>query len=50
MEKVTRQSLTDIEYLTLLGMCQWVFNSNVHFIITLIDKEHHAVTEEIKTL
>jgi len=43
---LTRQSLTDKEYLTLLGICQWVFNSNCHFIIEMIDREHHAQSDE----
>jgi hypothetical protein len=38
---LTRQSLTDDEYLILLGICQWVFNSNCSFIIEMIDSEHH---------
>ena len=46
MEKLTRQSLTDNEFLYLLGVCQWVFNSNVSFIIEMIDKEHHNNSEE----
>lgn len=43
---ITRQSLTDDEYLHLLGVCQWVFNSNAHFIIEMIDKEHHGNSAE----
>jgi len=42
MNHLTRQSLTDEAYLTLLGICLWVFNSNCHFIIEMIDREHHA--------
>lgn len=43
---ITRQSLTDDEYLYLLGVCQWVFNTNAHFIIEMIDKEHHGNSDE----
>ena len=39
--KETRQSTSDEELLYLLGICQWVFNSNCGFIIEMIDKEHH---------
>jgi len=38
---LTKQSLTEKEYLYLLGVSQWVFNSNCHFIIEMIDNEHH---------
>lgn len=43
---ITRQPLTDDGYLHLLGICQWVFNSNTHFIIEMIDKEHHGNSVE----
>lgn len=43
---MTRQSLTDDEYLSLLGICQWVFNSNIHFLIEMIDEEHHGNSTE----
>ena len=46
MNKITRQSTTDEEFLYLLGVCQWVFNSNCHFIIEMIDKEHHNNSDE----
>ena len=39
---LTRQSLTDSDLLILLGISQWVFNSNCHFVIEMIDKEHHG--------
>jgi len=45
-KKITKQSLTDDEYLHLLGICQWVFNSNSHFIIEMIDQEHHGNSME----
>ena len=41
MNKITRQSISDDEFLYLLGVCQWVFNSNCNFIIEMIDNEHH---------
>lgn len=37
----TRQSLSSNKYLELLGISNWVFQSNVGFIIEMIDKEHH---------
>lgn len=39
--ELTNQSLTDDELLWLIGVAFWVFNSNVHLIIELIDREHH---------
>lgn len=45
MGKITRQSTTDDEFLYLLGLSIWVFNSNCHFIIEMIDKEHHNNSE-----
>ena len=39
---LTRQSLSSDEYLELLGISNWVFQSNVSFIIEMIDKEHHS--------
>lgn len=38
---LTRQSLSSNKYLELLGISNWVFQSNVGFIIEMIDKEHH---------
>ena len=38
---LTNQSLSSDEYLELLGISNWVFQSNVGFIIEMIDKEHH---------
>lgn len=46
MEILTKQSITDEEFLYLLGVCQWVFNSNCSFIIEMIDKEHHNNSNE----
>lgn len=46
MSKITRQSTSDDEFLYLLGMSQWVFNSNCGFIIEMIDKEHHNNSNE----
>lgn len=46
MKNLTRQSLSDDELLYLIGVSQWVFNSNLHFIIEMIDKEHHNNSEE----
>lgn len=46
MDNITRQSISDEEFLYLLGACQWVFNSNFSFIIELIDKEHHNNSDE----
>lgn len=46
MNRITRQSTSDDEFLYLLGLSQWVFNSNCHFIIELIDKEHHNNSDE----
>lgn len=46
MSKLTRQSTSDDEFLNLLGVCQWVFNSNCGFIIEMIDKEHHSNSDE----
>ena len=46
MNKVTRQSISDDEFMYLLGVCQWVFNSNCSFIIEMIDKEHHNNSKE----
>jgi hypothetical protein len=42
---LTRQSLTDDEYLNLLGISQWAFNDNCGFIIEMLDKEHHNNSE-----
>lgn len=36
MNNITRQSTSDEEFLYLLGLCQWVFNSNVNFIIEIL--------------
>ena len=44
--KITRQSTTDDDLLCLLGISQWVFNSNCGFIMEMIDKEHHGNSEE----
>lgn len=41
MNNLTRQSISDDEFMYLLGVCQWVFNSNCSFIIEMIDQEHH---------
>lgn len=41
-ETLTRQSLTNFDYLALIGIANWVFNSNVEFLIENIDKEHHG--------
>ena len=38
---LTNQSLSSDEYLELLGISNWVFQSNVAFIIEMIDMEHH---------
>lgn len=46
MNNITRQSTSDEEFLYLLGVCQWVFNSNFNFIIEMIDKEHHNKSNE----
>lgn len=46
MNNITRQSTSDEEFLYLLGLCQWVFNSNFNFIIEMIDKEHHDKSDE----
>ena len=46
MNKITRQSTSDEEFLYLLGVAQWVFNSNCGFIIEMIDKEHHNMSNE----
>jgi len=46
MSNITRQSTTDNESLHLLGLSQWVFNSNCGFIIEMIDKEHHNNSSE----
>lgn len=47
MSKITRQSTSDDEFLYLLGVSQWVFNSNCSFIIEMIDKEHHNNSNEL---
>ena len=47
MSKITRQSTSDDEFLYLLGVSQWVFNSNCGFIIEMIDKEHHNNSNEL---
>lgn len=39
--ELTRQSLSDDRYLELLGISNWTFQSNIGFIIEMIDKEHH---------
>lgn len=46
MSNITRQSTSDDEFLYLLGVCQWVFNSNCNFVIEMIDKEHHNNSDE----
>ena len=46
MNKITRQSTSDDEFMYLLGLCQWVFNSNCSFIIEMIDKDHHNNSSE----
>lgn len=46
MKNITRQSTSDDEFLLLLGISQWVFNSNCGFIIEMIDKEHHNNSSE----
>lgn len=46
MNNLTNQSLSDHEFLYLLGVSQWVFNSNCSFIIEMIDKEHHNNSNE----
>ena len=46
MKIITRQSTSDDEFLYLLGISQWVFNSNCGFIIEMIDKEHHHNSNE----
>ncbi len=46
MRNITKQSITDEEFLKLLGIALWVFNSNCHFIIEMTDKEHHNNSEE----
>ena len=46
MGNLTKQSTSDDEFLYLLGVCQWVFNSNFGFIIEMIDKEHHNNSDE----
>lgn len=45
-EATTKQSLTSDNYLHLLGVCQWVFNSNCGFVIEMIDSEHHGNSGE----
>ena len=45
-DQITRQSTTDEDLLYLLGVSQWVFNSNCAFIIEMIDKEHHNNSDE----
>lgn len=46
MNQITRQSTSDEELLYLLGISQWVFNSNCGFIIEMIHKEHHGNSNE----
>ena len=46
MNNITKQSTTDEEFLKLLGISQWVFNSNCSFIIEMIDCEHHNNSDE----
>lgn len=46
MNNLTRQSTSDDEFLYLLGISQWVFNSNCGFIIEMIDKEHYNNSSE----
>lgn len=43
--ELTHQSLTSDEFLNLLGISLWVFNSNFSFLIEMLDKEHHNTTE-----
>lgn len=42
---ITSLSLSDDELLWLIGVSCWVFNSNLHFIIELLDKEHHSQSD-----
>ena len=39
-KELTHQSLTSDEFLNLLGISIWVFNSNISFLIEMLDKEH----------
>ena len=36
IEKLTRQPLSDSDYLLLFGVANWVFNSNFGFMSTII--------------
>ena len=47
-KELTRQSLTSDEFLNLLGISIWVFNSNISFLIEMLDKEHHNTTEFLR--
>ena len=46
IEKLTRQPLSDSDYLLLFGVANWVFNFNFGFIVEMIDQEHYGASEE----